>query len=107
MIAPPVLSRLTAPPGEPISVKSKDLPLHWFDRLFRTAGAGLLFGLWAVRAAAARLAPGHFDARANLVVAPALIYLAQAVIRFGIYQLHVAGACPPAAGCEGSAFSCR
>lgn len=83
-------------PGEPIRVKSKDLPLHWFDRLFRATGSALLFGLWAVRAAAARLRPSHFDARSNLVFAPAAIYLAQALLRLAIYQLHVAGG--PAAG---------
>lgn len=84
-------SRCIALTGEPILVKSKDLPLHWFDLLFRTLGVLLLFALWGVRAAAARLLPGHFDRRANLVWAPAGIYAAQALLRGVIYQLHVAG----------------
>lgn len=85
---PPLLH---CPAGEPILVKSKDLPLHWFDLLFRTLGALLLFALWALRAAAALLLPRHFDRRANLVWAPAAIYAAQALLRGVIYQLHVAG----------------
>ncbi len=80
-----------SPAGEPILVKSRDLPLHWFDRLFRTLGSLLLFALWAVRAGAARLLPHHFDARATLVWGPAAIYTAQALVRLVIYQLHVAG----------------
>ena len=79
--------------GEPILVKSRDLPLHWFDKLFRSLGSLLLFALWAVRAGAARLLPTHFDSRANLVFVPAALYAGQALIRLVIYQLHVAGGC--------------
>lgn len=79
------------PTGEPILVKSRDLPLHWFDKLFRTLGSALLFALWAVRAGAARLL--RWDRQAALVFVPAAIYAAQAVIRLIIYQLHVAGGC--------------
>ena len=74
-------------------MKSKDLPLHLFDRLFRTAGSLLLFALWGVRAAATRLLPAHFDRASTLLWAPVGIYLGQAAIRVAIYQLHVAGGC--------------
>lgn len=96
-----------APPaaGEPILVKSRDLPLHWFDRLFRSLGSALLFALWGVRAAAARALPAHFDRRWNLVFAPAAIYAAQALIRLAIYQLHVAGVCLAAATCAAHSSS--
>lgn len=77
--------------GEPILVKSKDLPLHLFDRLFRTVGSLLLFALWAVRAATTRLLPRHFDQASTLLRAPLAIYLVQSAIRVAIYQLHVAG----------------
>ena len=78
-----------SPAGEPILVKSRDLPLHWFDKLFRTLGSALLFALWAVRAGAARLL--RWDRQAALVFVPAAIYGVQAVLRLIIYQLHVAG----------------
>lgn len=72
-------------------MKSRDLPLHWFDKLFRTLGSALLFALWAVRAGAARLL--RWDKQASLVFVPAAIYAVQAIIRLAIYQLHVAGGC--------------
>ena len=74
-------------------VKSKDLPLHHFDKLFRTIGSLLLFALWGVRAGATRLLPRHFDRASTLLWVPLGIYLGQAVIRMAIYQLHVAGGC--------------
>ncbi len=83
-LCPPLL-----PAGEPILVKSRDLPLHWFDKLFRTLGSALLFALWALRAGAARLL--RWDRQAALVFVPAAIYAVQAVLRLIIYQLHVAG----------------
>lgn len=73
-------------------MKSRDLPLHWFDRIFRTLGSLLLFVLWGVRAAWARLFPRHVDQRSNLVFVPAALYAVQALLRLGIYQLHAAGA---------------
>ena len=81
------------PAGEPILVKSSDLPLHHFDKLFRTVGSLLLFAMWGVRAAATRLLPRHFDRASTLLWAPLGIYLGQAVVRMAIYQLHVAGGC--------------
>ncbi|PRW44503.1 Leucine-rich repeat-containing 1 [Chlorella sorokiniana] len=84
-----ILGGILAYEGEPILVKSHDLPLHWFDKLFRTLGSALLFALWAVRAGAARLL--RWDKQAALVFVPAAIYGVQALIRLVIYQLHVAG----------------
>jgi hypothetical protein len=83
---------LSACAGTPVRVKSRQLPLYWFDVVFRTTGTMLLFGLWAVRACAAHFLPRHFDLRVNLVWVPAAIYAGQALIRGIIYQLHVAGA---------------
>ncbi|KAI7842937.1 hypothetical protein COHA_003446 [Chlorella ohadii] len=84
-----ILGGILAYEGEPILVKSRDLPLHWFDKLFRTLGSALLFALWALRAGAARLL--RWDRQAALVFVPAAIYAVQAVLRLIIYQLHVAG----------------
>lgn len=94
----------TCPTGEPILVKSRDLPLHWFDKLFRTLGSALLFALWAVRAGAARLL--RWDRQAALVFVPAAIYAVQAVIRLIIYQLHVAGGCSGLLGLWAERASC-
>lgn len=74
-------------------VKSADLPLHYFDLLFRRFGALLLFALWAVRAAASYAAPAALLRKRNTVAAALLAYLLQAALRMGIYQLHVAGGC--------------
>lgn len=82
--------------GEPIRVKSKDLPLHWFDLLFRRAGAALLFALWALRAAAAAAWPSAFPRGQGSTVGRAFVlYAVQAALRMVVYQLHVAGVPSP------------
>lgn len=86
-----ILSGMLVYEGTPVRIKSRQLPLYWFDVVFRTTGSMLLFGLWAVRACAAHFLPRHFDLRVNLVWVPAAIYAGQALIRGIIYQLHVAG----------------
>lgn len=80
--------------GEPIRVKSKDLPLHWFDLLFRRTGAALAFCLCAARATATlRLARprGPGSLRHVEVLWPVGIYALQTLVRGAIYWLHAAG----------------
>ncbi|KAL4428416.1 hypothetical protein ABPG75_002505 [Micractinium tetrahymenae] len=80
--------------GEPIRVKSKDLPLHWFDLLFRRTGAALAFGVCAARAAATlRLAParGPDSLRRVDLLWPVGIYALQTLVRGVVYWLHAAG----------------
>ena len=65
-------------------VKSRDLPLHWFDRAFCTLGPLLLLGLWAARAAATLLAPRSWRARRDAVMLlwlPAGFYFASSALR--------------------------
>lgn len=83
--------------GEPIRVKSKDLPLHWFDLLFRRTGAALAFCLCAARATVTlRLAAecGPATLRGVHVLRPAGIYALQTAVRGVIYWLHAAGGTP-------------
>lgn len=75
-------------------MKSRDLPLHWFDLLFRRTGAALAFGLCAARVTATlRLAPsrGPDSLRRVEVLWPVGIYALQTLVRGVIYWLHAAG----------------
>ncbi|GAB4814470.1 hypothetical protein N2152v2_001516 [Parachlorella kessleri] len=76
---------------EPVMVKSRDLPLHYFDLLFRTFGAGLLFILWAVRAVVTYSWPKAFPRKRDTVVKPFTLYFVLSAIRGAMYQLHVGG----------------
>ena len=73
-------------------VKSRDLPLHYFDLLFRTFGAGLLFILWAIRAVVTYSWPKAFPRKRDTVVKPFTLYFVLSAIRGAMYQLHVGGA---------------
>lgn len=89
-----VAAGLASYEGEPVVVKSRDLPLHWFDLVFRRFGALLLFGLLAVRAAAAArtwrsTSGGPFTD--GTVLKTFALFLGLAFLRMAIYQLHVAG----------------
>lgn len=89
-----LLAGVAAYEGEPIRVKSKDLPLHWFDLLFRRTGAALAFCLCAARATVTlRLAAecGPASLRGVHVLRPAGIYALQTAVRGVIYWLHAAG----------------
>eukprot|EP00887_Chlorella_sp_A99_P004968 scaffold4.g4968.t1 len=77
--------------GEPVRVKPKDLPLAWFDAIFRRTGSMLLLALWAARAAVSLAAPRCVDAAANRVWVPGALYAGQAALRAGVYLLHSAG----------------
>ena len=74
-------------------VKSRDLPLHYFDLLFRTFGAGLLFILWAIRAVVTYSWPKAFPRKRDTVVKPFTLDFVLSAIRGAMYQLHVGGAC--------------
>ncbi|PSC69912.1 hypothetical protein C2E20_6610 [Micractinium conductrix] len=94
-----LLTGTAAYEGEPVRVKSRDLPLHWFDRLFRFAGTALLLVVWLARAAgtvvasprSGRQPAAAATADALLVWWPAGMYAAQAALRMIIYKLHAAG----------------
>jgi len=78
--------------GEPVKVKSEDLPLHHFDAYFRIYGHLLLFMCWALRAIPTLLLPHSLVSRStNYIWTPFFIYTFQAALRYLLYRLHVAG----------------
>jgi hypothetical protein len=82
----------SSPTGEPVRVRSKDLPLHNFDAIFRRTGHLLLFALLALRWVAVNAFPAALGNRErNPLQWPAILYATQAAVRAAIHQAHQAG----------------
>lgn len=77
--------------GEPITVTSKDLPLHYFDVIFRRFGALLLFTVWAARASILFALQKPWQLNKGLVLRACALYIIQAVVRSIVYLLHATG----------------
>lgn len=77
--------------GEPIKVRSEDLPLHEFDALFRKVGHMMLIALWGGRCMATVLFPSSLGRNSIPVWTPGAIYIGQAALRHAIFYLHKFG----------------